>query len=873
MQREKRQLVRNKKISSVSGAVLVVLMICFLAFILFSITQLMTNLTTIRNHPFQVLSAGSDLQNDIDNIRISFEQLKNINTPEVVVAIREQMEDTYQDAWKKLEIMESCYLGDQKELETLRALMEQMVEEQNQFLDYAAADDRSAAEITSYKTQNLEDTYQQFAGQLEGVLKFARDRFEYFYQQAENTAFYSILTSCLIFLLVMTVYFIYKYLLRWQNVRLQNQNHLFELLSRTIDHVFMINELDHPERNFVSENAERILGFAPDPNKVSPQLLFDYMDEADRQMIRELFQTEGETYWNALFHYRHPSFQEEKIFALQTYRIQTEEREQFVTVLTDETQNIRVQKELEKAMVQAEQASRAKSEFLSRMSHEIRTPMNGIIGMVMIAQQNSGDREKVADCLRKISLSSGHLLNLINDVLDMSRIESGKLEINAVDFDFRAFVESLNNMIFIQAQEKGIEFETILAGEVEEMLHGDSLRLNQILMNLLSNALKFTPRGGKIMLRIAALENEGERLWMKFEVEDTGSGIAPENYDKIFQAFEQENAGISQTHGGTGLGLSICKRFVEMMDGKISVRSAVGKGSTFTVILPLGKGKTQEEGEQDYSGLRALVADDDPEALAHVRLLLQKLKITADFTDNGYEASAKAEKAQLAGQPYDFCLIDWKMPYIDGLETIHRIRSASMTEKPAAILMSAYDTAELKEQSRQCGAALIVAKPLFESSLRAALSEISAKENHVDAEPEVPAGDFRGRRFLIAEDNELNLEIAVELLSATGAVMETAGDGVEAVEKFRASRPGYYDLILMDIQMPNMNGYQAAETIRAMDRQDALDIPILAMTANAFSEDVEKSLNSGMNGHISKPINLEEVFEKIARVLEHQKRV
>ena len=665
MKREKKQLERNRKVSSISGIALIVLLAGFLLFMIFSVRSLLTRLEDIRNHPFQVMDAGGRLRNDVDNVRISSEQLRHINTPEVVADVREQIQVFYEDAETRLDIIEACYLGDPEEVSALRELMAQMQQEQDEFLDYAAAANRSEEEIVSYSTAHLEEVNEAFDQQLRGILDYAGDKFDYFYEQAKYTGLYSITVSCIIFVAVVAVMLLYRHVMKWQTDRLKNQNQLFDLLSRTIDHVFMINELDHPEKNFISENAERILGFEPNPEKISPAMLFEYMDEGDREMVRDVFNTTGETYWNAIFHYRNPALPEEKIFALQTYRIDTEGREQFISVLTDETELVRNQKELERAVVQAEQANRAKSEFLSRMSHEIRTPMNGIIGMVMLAQQNINDREKVADCLRKITVSSRHLLSLINDVLDMSKIESGRMEINLANFDFRAMMESLNETICGQAHDRGIEFEVVFVGDIDETLKGDSLRVNQILMNLLSNALKFTPRGGRVTLRVTKGRQTEEGIWLKFDVTDTGCGIAPENYGKIFQAFEQENSSVSQTYGGTGLGLSISKRFTEMMGGRISVSSKLGKGTTFTVALPFGCVEKQQE-RRNFAGLRALVADDDPDAVAHCGLLLKKLGVQVDTTDNGYEAAAKAEQAQMAGTPYDLCLIDWKMPFIDG---------------------------------------------------------------------------------------------------------------------------------------------------------------------------------------------------------------
>ena len=525
---------------------------------------------------------------------------------------------------------------------------------------------------------------------------------------------------------------------------------------------------------------------------------------------------------------------------------------------------LQLNKRLQVAAREAAQASKAKTDFLSTMSHDIRTPMNAIIGLTAIAGKNLGDVESTGESLRKISLAGNHLLTLINDILDISKVESGKLKLSPLTFSIVETVENLVNISQPMIKEKNIEFSFHINQIEKEYLYADQLRLNQIYINILSNAIKYTEPGGRVSvdLREEASDVPG-CVRLNYSVADTGIGMSPEFMANMYQAFSRQTDSRVNSIQGTGLGLAITKQMVDLMGGTIDCRSEQGVGTTFTVVLDIPVADRQRD-DMRLEPIDVLIVDDDEVMLQTAVDTLESLGASAEQAHSGLEALGMIEHRHLSGRDYDVIIVDWKMPELDGPETIRRIRSETGSEVPI-MLISAYDWSDIEDKAKEAGANGFVSKPLFRSTLYDKINDLIGKES-ASVEPEDDYSDLQGLHVLIAEDNDINWEIISAMLGMFGITADRAENGRVCVERMQAAAEGSYALIFMDIQMPEMNGLDATRAIRKLEDPWAASIPIVAMTADAFSENVTECLEAGMDGHIAKPVDIKLVIKEIRRI-------
>ena len=641
---------------------------------------------------------------------------------------------------------------------------------------------------------------------------------------------------------------------------LKYREQLFSILANNTNDVFLMFTTDDYTIEYISPNVERVLGIPQEEARKDIGLLNKFQI-CDREKVNgqiEELDAEGSVSYEG--EWIHKKSGERRWFRGTVYITSVNDSKRYVAVLSDRTQERQNQQTLTEALEIAKSANESKSVFLSNMSHDIRTPMNAIVGFSALMQRDANNPDKVREYTRKIASSSQHLLGLINDVLDMSKIESGKTTLNISEISLAQLVEELMSMMQPQAKAKHQDFKIYVRDICNEEVLGDRLRINQILINIISNALKYTPENGKVEMTVMQLPQRTKNFGLfRFIISDNGIGMSKEYLETIFQPFSRETTKKTLGIQGTGLGMAITKNLVDLMGGTIEVKSELDKGSVFTLDLELRirEGEIDPEFWQKHGLTRLLVVDDEEDICKGIRYAMADTGVQIEYAPGGLPAVAMAQKAQDEGNGYNLMLIDWQMPDINGIETARRIRKIVPSEVPIMIL-SAYDLSEVEEEGIEAGIDGFMPKPFFLSNFRNLVDNLKTHHNTKE-ESEEQDDILSGKRILAAEDIDLNVEILIELLKMAGAECEWAKDGREAVEKFEQSVPGYYDLILMDVQMPVMNGYDATKAIRQSGHSQAETVPIIAMTANAFSEDVKDALDAGMNAHVAKPIDMEQL--------------
>ena len=636
---------------------------------------------------------------------------------------------------------------------------------------------------------------------------------------------------------------------------------LFQNISSNIDFAFLLYTPANHQVEMVSDNVRTLYDVTPEQVASHPGILFEQCGVQEEDEERRAF-FEGRLQEKVQKEYRTGA--DDELQRWTSIHFLPADNGQNLAVLRDTTREHHMRDDLADALRQSQENDRARTAFFSSMSHDIRTPMNGIIGMTAIAQANLDNRVKVEDCLEKISVASDHLLSLINEVLVMSRIESGKLSLKCEPVNLPELISDILLLIkpdltkknhTMQVKSSVLDYDTVM---------GDALHIQKILMNLLSNAIKYTPEGGEISICLQEKMGNDGMIHMIFQVEDNGIGMEPDFVKRIFSPFERAEDSRLSKIAGTGLGMAITKNIVDIMGGTIRVESTPGAGSKFTVTLPLLLSQSGSQSAESLAGLGVLVVDDNPDTCEGIQIMLKEVGVYVDWSLSGQAAVEAADRAHQAGNDYFAVIMDWKMPEMDGVETTRRIR-ASLGESIPIILLSAYNWEDVEQEALAAGVNGFLTKPVFRSELIQKLRFyiMGPSVKMPEAPEQMPENCFDGLRILVAEDNELNREIAVELLNSAGIQVDSVENGLQAVTKVEQSEAGAYHMILMDIHMPVIDGLEAARRIRKLTDRKKAGIPIIAMTADAFEEDVLKCRQAGMDGHISKPINIEKMFEVI----------
>lgn len=843
----------------------IVLMIVYLIVTLYNSERLAAQTEKMSSHPFEMVVAGGELKMCIAKMQVRVERLYKHNTMDDVIYIRGILDELYEETDQVLKRLKHAYQGSDKEWDNLEDNLDEIKKQQNGFLLYVSADECFPQDqVIAYEEEKIEPLYQETTAMIDEMLEDAEEGGLQYVQNVEQLRVRVLVLSIILMVAMLAVFIFSQYIMWRQRKELQNRSTLFDSLSKSIDDAFVIRDAKSGEIVYRSLNMERVLGISPTDETLYQGLKSEDVDE----IYRYIGDFELAASYKKLVEYTRPDG-EKRWVLLRLYRVNNLDTPQVISFYSDRTNEEKQRIFLDAAMENADKANQAKGDFLARMSHEIRTPLNAIIGLVTLAIASIEDSAKVQDCLTKINFSSKHLLMLIDDILDMSQIESNKMKLQNEEFDIYQFINSFVVTIYSQAKAKNLEFKESITGFSEgSEYYGDSLRMGQILLNLVSNAIKFTPECGSVFLKVEKLVTKKNLDIVRFEVTDTGIGMSEEVQERIFAPFEQADSSIAAKFGGTGLGMSITKNLVMLMDGKIYVNSKENEGTTFTVDIPLLK-KESETKIPDFEnmGLNALVVDDEEEECRHAVRVLQEIKIQAEWVMHGAQAIERVISHHRGNRDYDICLIDWKMHDIDGIEVTRRIRAEVGYDVPI-VMISAYDYMEMEEEARAAGVDGFLPKPLYRTAVYEEISRELKEREGRQIQGKAKQKLLSGKKILLAEDNDINRDIAKELLELQGATVIACEDGKQALQAFQNSGIREYDAILLDIRMPVLDGYETAGRIRALNRKDAVIIPMIAVTAHAFSGDVTAALRAGMNAHVSKPLDIAELCDKLIKEME-----
>ena len=657
--------------------------------------------------------------------------------------------------------------------------------------------------------------------------------------------------------------------IRDQELVIKSRERLFDLLTLNTKDIFALFNPETGEAEYVSQNVETVLGLNPDDIKKDVYKVMTASVEDVKEFTSHSTSELGEGIVAEELPMQNVKDQTQYWFRLVVNPTQHNGKSGYVLMLSDRTRERQMRADLESALAIAKSANEAKSNFLSNMSHDIRTPMNAIIGFATLLEKDVENPAKVREYIRKISFSSHHMLSLINDILDMSKIESGKSALHVSEFSFPELLEELYSIIITQVENKKQTFEMHTKGAIPELVYGDKLRLNQVMINLLSNAVKYTPNGGQIILTVEALEESvRNHAHLRFSVKDNGLGMSEEFVKIIFEPFSRETTAATKEIQGTGLGMAITKQIVDLMGGTITVKSKRGEGSEFIVEIELAKviqnNQDTKRFWEEHSIGRILVVDDEEDVCIEVKELMSETGVEVDYVTSGQGAIDKITSMKNGETKYDVVLLDWKMPEMDGLQAAKHIREIFDRELPIMFLTS-YNFEEIEYEARDTGIKAFLPKPFFVSNFRNAVAKLNEEDEKVEQNSKEEFS-MEGLKILAAEDNPINAEILSELLDIEGATCTIVENGKIALETFEKCEPGTYDMIFMDVQMPVMNGHEASKAIRGCNHPEAKTIPIIAMTANAFDDDKKMAYDAGMNAHVAKPIDMDVLKKTVAKL-------